>query len=400
MPDVPRLSGAPKFQGRALAFAVPKPFHYNAQPDLGRKYQPLRVSNSGDLIFGRNFKAGNDVLMYPDPSGRKPPTGKSASSTSAAGVVPPAGGLTAVERRRDETKHEKKGYKEDEAILLADQRQHQKDNELRYEPGKPKWREGGFEILEQGEYAPGSPGAGGGALGASSSPTGDFQIVPQVDTSMRTKGSLLVATSGRGDQHLHKRDLLAAHPADLEEHPYVLRAAANYQQLAGKCYRPTKKFLPMASRRYVKLDAGEGGETSLDFDIARRQYTGIADTLENATNNLIHALKPEAQMEDLLSASEVALREKATRNMRLDGVRPDVADRILGEMPWLFGSPSERVAAELKKLEDRILKDELEKVQREGEQREREQLALLSLWVYKIIHKTLCNFLEIGKGWG
>ena len=64
LPELPSLAQAPKITGRALPFAVPKPFAYNAQPDMGRKFQPLRASNSGDLIFGRNFKSGIDSISF------------------------------------------------------------------------------------------------------------------------------------------------------------------------------------------------------------------------------------------------------------------------------------------------------------------------------------------------
>lgn len=43
-------------QGRTLPHSMPAPYNYNSQPDLSRKFLPLRQQNSGDLIFGRSFR--------------------------------------------------------------------------------------------------------------------------------------------------------------------------------------------------------------------------------------------------------------------------------------------------------------------------------------------------------
>lgn len=124
-----------------------------------------------------------------------------------------------------------------------------------------------------------------------------------------------------------------------EEHPSVLRAAAYYQQLGGKCFKPTKEFLPMAQKRYVKINAAEDSMLTLDFDVAKRQYEGVVSHLNEATSDLIDHFTQSLSKDALMAQSEDGLRNKAERKMLLDGVKNDVAHAILDEMPRLFRRP-------------------------------------------------------------
>jgi len=54
--DPPALAQAPTMRGRTVAHGMPHPFAYNCQPDLSRKFEPVRQQNSGSMIYGRDMK--------------------------------------------------------------------------------------------------------------------------------------------------------------------------------------------------------------------------------------------------------------------------------------------------------------------------------------------------------
>ena len=61
----------------------------------------------------------------------------------------------------------------------------------------------------------------------------------------------------------------------------------NTAPLSGKCYKPTKTFLPNAGKRAVKLDASEDAPASFHYDVARLGYLSVAEQLEDATQDLV-----------------------------------------------------------------------------------------------------------------
>jgi len=285
LPELPSLAQAPKMTGRTLPFAVPKPFAYNAQPDMGRKFQPLRASNSGDLIFGRNFKSGQEMLAnYPAHHSAEKETGAA-----------PAGGFS--QRQMAEMERKKQLQLQNEQIAVDEQRIARKDKELSEKPGQSKWVEGGYEV---------------------------FDLEPVFDSNGQP-----IAKKAKQEEpppRSPKRDLLGAKASVLqEEHPAVLRAAQSYQRMGGKLYKPTKAFLPQAAKRPVAIDANDDSNISMNFDVGKKEYVGVTNALAGATEDLIQQMKAELPMGHLLHQSENALRDKALRKMNLDGIRPAVA---------------------------------------------------------------------------
>lgn len=61
IPDPEPLAASPALRGRALSHGMPHPFAYNCAPDHSRKFDAIgsvRDQNSGDQIYGRDFKRG------------------------------------------------------------------------------------------------------------------------------------------------------------------------------------------------------------------------------------------------------------------------------------------------------------------------------------------------------
>ncbi|CAD7925114.1 unnamed protein product [Amoebophrya sp. A25] len=356
LPELPPLHDAPKITGRALPHSMPRPFAYNSQPDMTRKFQPVRNQNSGDLIFGRNFKGGQQMIRnYPGAStvgaGATSSTVLAHESTSStlSQMRPPGGQASTYTQRQHEIARQKRQKEmEAEQIVLDEFRIAKKDKELSEKPGQSKWVEGGCEVFEveplfdnNGNAIAKSPGRAAGSPPPDGSPK-----------SVRSGGSPRV-------------DLLTAKPEAIrDEHPAVLRAAQSYQKMGGKCYKPTKAFLPMAAQRPVALDASDDSNVCLSFDVGRKEYIGVADALAGATEDLIQHMKNDLTLDELLHVSENALRSKARRKMTIDGIRPTVTNRILSEMPRLFEKPSDAKTRKLFELEDQI------RAAAEAEQRE------------------------------
>lgn len=121
LPDLPNIHGVPSFQGRQLPFAVPRPYHYNAQPDLGRKFfQPLRASNSGDLIFGRNFKAGKEMLT-------------NFKSGDAGAALEDGSRQTS----KALTNNQRVGF-HDEELAINEERMRERDAQDKFDPDRPR----------------------------------------------------------------------------------------------------------------------------------------------------------------------------------------------------------------------------------------------------------------------
>lgn len=135
-----------------------------------------------------------------------------------------------------------------------------------------------------------------------------------------------------------------------DEHPSVLKAAGYYQKLGGKCYKPTNKFLPLASNRYVKVDASQDGNTSINFDVAKRQFVETSEALDGAAKDFINDMKKRLQTQEMLADAEDQLRDKALKRMSMDGIHERTARQILDEMPRLFELPS-MTTAELEMAE-------------------------------------------------
>ncbi|CAD7928830.1 unnamed protein product [Amoebophrya sp. A120] len=319
LPELPSLSQAPKIVGRTLPYAVPKPFSYNAQPDMARKFQPLRSSNSGDLIYGRSFKSGQQMLQnYPS---------HSSSTRNGAPDGPPAIGTYSQRQLADQAKKKQKDM-ENEQIAMDEHRIARKEKELSEKPGQNKWVEGGFEM---------------------------FDLEPMFDTNGQPIKKKAEPSHSPTAKSPNRVDFLTAKPADIaDEHPAVLRAAQNYQQMAGKIYKPIKGFLPGAAKRPVAIDPSDDSNMTLSFDVGRKEYIGITKALRDATEDLIQHMKAELPMEHLLHHSENSLRNKALRKMNLDGIRPAVSRKVLAEMPRLFEKPTDtraRLEAEAHELQ-------------------------------------------------
>lgn len=86
LPDLPAGKSC-SLPGRALGHAMPGPYNYNSQPDLCRKFAPVRKGNSGDLIFGRNFRKDADGVMIRKSPADAPAAICGPSSPSAGSSV-------------------------------------------------------------------------------------------------------------------------------------------------------------------------------------------------------------------------------------------------------------------------------------------------------------------------
>lgn len=176
-----------------------------------------------------------------------------------------------------------------------------------FDPTRPKWVEGGFEIHE-GNIVDG----GGDSPNNNSQPAG-----PGSRGLTRTHGGQQVNQlhSGGGNSsgggipqenlsRRSRRDLLTASFEDIvrEEHPAVLRAAGNYSRLGGRAYKPTKTFLPLASKRPVKV----GEQASNEYDVGKKSYLNVCDSLHVATDELVGHMKQEMSMEVFSGASWVS----------------------------------------------------------------------------------------------
>lgn len=94
LPDFPP-GRAFSMQSRTLPHGMPPPYNHNSQPDLARKFVPLREQNNGDLIFGRSFRGASqpgaalrkssEFELHIDKEGREVEEGGKALSTASSG---------------------------------------------------------------------------------------------------------------------------------------------------------------------------------------------------------------------------------------------------------------------------------------------------------------------------
>lgn len=82
---VPELNAGKSctMQGRALGHGMPAPYNYNSQPDLARKFIPVRQANNGDLIFGRRFRTEEETKLRKEDEIQKTERTPSASSVKS-----------------------------------------------------------------------------------------------------------------------------------------------------------------------------------------------------------------------------------------------------------------------------------------------------------------------------
>ncbi len=71
--------------------------------------------------------------------------------------------------------------------------------------------------------------------------------------------------------------------------------------MSGRIYKPTKEFLPLASNRYVKLDPSDNSKTSINFDVAKRQFLETAEVLDGAAKDFMNEMKKRLQMQEMLA---------------------------------------------------------------------------------------------------
>lgn len=72
LPDPDPIAPVPTLKGRTLSHGMPHPFAYNCSPDLSGKfddqYRSVVDKNSGDQIYGRDFKRGSPPMTKDRPA--------------------------------------------------------------------------------------------------------------------------------------------------------------------------------------------------------------------------------------------------------------------------------------------------------------------------------------------
>lgn len=281
LPDPYPLMPAPSQKGKSLPHGMPKPFDYNATPDYAGNFaprpkemllQPVRSKNSGDQIFGRFSASGGQA-----PGGNILDGGKILGGGAGA---EPGSGQTDDDVWEDEPEGEVGPVEEMEEKVV--------------------WKEGGFETS-------GAQQQGGSRNLMESTESRQGSSVMQRSRSMGALGQ--------------------------SRHPAVEKAAKSYNRLSGFRKKPTRTFLPMASRRCPIIRTED---TSAEY----QRYYVCKSRLEEAGSRIAgQSMLEPLDLEKLLADAQNVLELKARMRLRVEGLSREKRMKVLAELPMLFQDP-------------------------------------------------------------
>jgi len=280
--NLPQLARGRSFTltGRTLAHSMPPPYNYNAQPDLSKKFVPIRESNSGDLIFGRCFgsdqpglimrKAGASTLTKEKlPQDSRTDTRDSCSKYTITNI--PARSThthTTISRVKTPSDYSSDGDEVDRTSK------------------NQEWVGRGFSyVLNHSESAP---------------------------------------ELNRVGFPINKKYKPAELP--IESHRFV-KTANTYHRLSGYMGQPSPIFLPMASRRMMKLGAKKDEETYKNFLLNGRCVKEKAKELSQALDETVLPLDKQKLYRDVTKL----LRQKGAAQLRINGVKDDMRVDVLND---------------------------------------------------------------------